>query len=236
MTDMDPISVPNGSRVRRRDGKIVKNSSSVYHLYKLSRRTLKRERIYYLSHYEDTPHFDPSLVEHWLQVRHYQSNWLLQRLVDSKFVSTEVAAKVQSNLESIEGWISSNRVASESLTFSSAASWVATLTLHHTVEPISKEFAFEGQDFVDRFDPCRLWEIFEDVPDSSKRDGVVVLPLKEVRKQSRLEENFHTLLRCVRNSDMPGIHAHELPEVMNGIASLQPPRRIVFTQFGKQYL
>jgi hypothetical protein len=231
-----PSIAPNGYRVRRRDGKIVKHSRPVYHIYKHARRALKRERVYYLSNYEDRPLFDPEYADEWVQVRHYQAAWLLKRLQDRDYVSEEVAEKVKGNLETIEAWIFSNRVASKGLNFSSAASWVATLVLHYMASNVSKEWAFESKDFVDRFHPSRLWDIFEDVPESTQRDGVVVLPLDEVQKQHRLEDNFHRLIDRVRNSGMPGICVEDLPEVMTGVASLQPPKRIVIGQFGKQYV
>lgn len=230
-----PPIVPNGYRARRRDGKIVKHSKLTYHAYKISRRALKRERLYYISSYEDQPHYDPDIAEHWVQVRHYQAAWLLKRLQDKHFVSSEIVEKVQENLETIESWIQSNRVASKGLKFGSAASWVATLVLHYMATSVSKEWAFESKDFVDRFSPSKLWAIFEDIPESTQRDAVVVTPWEVVRNQPFLEENFCMMMDRIRSSGMPSISAEELPEVLKGVASLQPPKRIVSTQWGKQY-
>lgn len=225
-------SIPAGHRIRKRDGKIVKHSNARYHLYKLSRRKLKKNRIYYYSTYEDRPHFDPALKFDWVQVRKYQTSWLLKRLTDREFISEEVSQKVNETIESVLVWILSNTETASSLNLGTSGSWVATLALHYMTLNVTKEWAFENQDFVHRFNPSRLWDIWEHHPPSEQRDGVFVVPLDDVRNQLKLGADFERLLHLARS----GTNDESIPELMDGLSQLNAPKKILYTQFGKEYV
>lgn len=232
--------VPHGHRIRRRDGKIVKHSTFRYHVYKLARRELKRNKTYYLSGFEDKPYFEPSSVDAWVQVRSYQARRLIERLSARQFINDETAAKVGEVIETVCSWIIANRREAERFPMGSAATWVVILVLHYLASEISSEWAFEDQDILDRFTPSKLWDMFETFENgtpSEKRDGVRVLPYDRVAALDGAANdsagvNFENMLHAVRNS---GGDAGHVPQLMPGVASLLPPQRIVFSQWGKQY-
>ena len=227
-----PAPIPADHRIRKRDGKIVKHSNARYHLYKHARRQLKNKRVYYYSTYEDRPHFDPALKLEWVQVRKYQTSWLLKRLTDREFISEEVSQKVDETIESVLTWVLSEPETASSLNLGTSGSWVATLALHYMTLNVTKEWAFENQDFVQRFNPSKLWDIWEDHPPSEQRDGVFVVPLDDVRSQVNLSANFERLLYLVRSKSNDG----NIPELMDGLSQLNAPKKIIYTQFGKEYV
>ena len=111
---------------------------------------------------------------------------------------------------------------------------MATLVLNYLASNLSTEWAFEDSDMRTRFSPQKLWDIFEDVPPSNTKEGVHVLPLSEVHKASGDGKDFEYLVECTRNSSAP--HGSEVPKLLEGVASLRPPKRIVYTLYGKTYL
>jgi hypothetical protein len=232
--------VPHGHRRRRRDGKIVKHSTLRYHVYKLARRELKRNKTYYLSGFEDKPYYELSTVDAWVQVRSYQARHLVERLSARHFINENTASKVGEVIQAVCSWIVSHPREAEQFPMASAATWVVILTLHCLASEISSEWAFESQDLVDRFTPSKLWDMFENAPPSEQLDGVRVLPYDGVLAMNCAPNdsagaNFESLLHAVRNCKDGGLDARPIPHLMPGVASLTPPRRIVFSQCGKQY-
>lgn len=233
--------VPHGHRRRRRDGKIVKHSTLRYHVYKLARRELKRNKTYYLSGFEDKPYFEPSTVDAWVQVRSYQARHLIERLSARHFINEKTATKVGEVIQAVCSWIISHPREAEQFPMGSAATWVVILTLHYLASEVSSEWAFESQDFVDRFTPSKLWEMFENNASPSEQlDGVRVLPYDGVVAMNCAANdsagvNFENMLDAVRNCKDGDVVSRTIPELMPDVASLTPPKRIVFSQWGKMY-
>jgi hypothetical protein len=239
---VEPLEpAPPGHRRRRRDGKIVKHSTLAYHVYKRARRDLKRNKTYYLSGFEDKPHYEPSMSLAWVNTRSYQASWLVKRLTAHSFINEETAENIEVVIQTVCTWIHAHPWDAANFSMGSAGTWVAILALHYLTDVISKEWAFESQDFVDRFTPEKLWIMFETAPSSERMDGVRVLPFERATAfdndpKGTPGANFERLLDRVRNDKRCLANANAVPVLIPNVASLTRPKRIVFSQWGKQYL
>ena len=229
-------SIPKGFRTRRRDGKIVKRSSLPYHEYKLARRQLKRNKTYYMSAFEDKPYFEPSTIDAWTSVRVYQSTWLVQRLSGNNFIDDATAAKVIDNVTTVCQWIRTHKTQAARFAMASAGVWVAVLSLNYLVFPISNEWAFETPEFVERFSPSKLWDLFESAPASQQRDGVHVMSYEYVTKQTSECGDFERLLEAIRYGSDDSLDVSKIPTLLPNLTLLKPPKRIVHSQWGVQHL
>lgn len=229
-------SIPKGFRTRRRDGKIVKRSSLPYHEYKLARRQLKRNKTFYVSTFEDKPFFEPSTIDAWTSVRVYQSTWLVQRLSGCNFIDDATAAKVIDNVTTVCQWICTHKTQAARFAMASAGAWVAVLCLNYLASPISREWAFETPELVERFSPSKLWDIFETTPASEQRDGVHVMPYEYVVKQTSECGDFERLLEAILYGSDDSLDVSKIPSLLPNITLLKPPKRIVHSQWGVQYL
>lgn len=119
--------VPGKTRRRRRDGQIVKRSSGAYHLYKRSKRVLRRSKVYYVGGVEDQCVFLPHLHGAWATVRIWHCRVLAEVLLAKKVTDETMHKAILFEMEAVVQWVYAHPSEAKKLNLGSAVQWVGML-------------------------------------------------------------------------------------------------------------
>lgn len=147
------------TRTRRRDGKSVPTSSLPYHTYKISKRALRRQRLFYLGTSEDHAIYTTTLGAYWSDVRHFQCKQLLGLLVRRGLIPTETASNIQTEIEAVLDYLYAHpHVLMNNHSNGSSTLWVGLLAQQHTALALGRGWSVQNREDVSSLAMNRFWE------------------------------------------------------------------------------
>ena len=145
-------ALPPGSRKRKRDAQVVKQSPFWYSCYKLSRHNLKKAGTYYVGSAEDRPtlRVRKNLLD-WVEVRQYQCRYFARQLRDYGLVNEEVAGGCMFEIEAVLEWVLQHPHLAEEMDMGNAWLWVAIMVQQLVSLVLKKPYVFNSDEVINRW-------------------------------------------------------------------------------------
>lgn len=141
------------TRPCKKTGAIVPKSSIGYHLFKISKKALRKQKLWSAQHLDDEPVFVPNHALDFVQVRHHVGATVADILLNSKVLDAEGHDMVRFEIESAHEALLQDPKAYASSRFGSVVSWVLLLTQQ------VKVLQNEGEWMVDTTEEVEEWSI-----------------------------------------------------------------------------
>lgn len=150
------------TRKRRRDGQVVPASSLPYHTYKISKRALRRQKLFYLGTSEDQAIFTTGLGAYWSDVRHFQCKVLTKLLVRRGMITDEIATNINVEIEAVLEYLWGNsHVLQNNHSNGSSTLWVGLLAQQHVALKLGRGWSVQKREDVAALSMNRFWEAMD---------------------------------------------------------------------------
>jgi hypothetical protein len=150
------------TRTRRRDGKVVPASSVPYHMYKISKRALRRQKLFYLGTSEDHAIFTAGLGAYWSDVRHFQCKTLIKLLHRRGVITGEIASNIAVEIEAVLEYLWANsHVLAKNHSNGSSTLWVGLLAQQHTALKLGRGWSVQKHEDVAALSMDRFWRAMD---------------------------------------------------------------------------
>jgi hypothetical protein len=160
--DLQTLQPGKRTRTRRRDGKVVPASSVPYHLYKISKRSLRRQKLFYLGTSEDHAIFTPRFGAYWSDVRHFQCKTLIKLLNRRGVITDEIATSIAVEIEAVLEYLWGNsHVLVNNHSNGSSTLWVGLLAQQHVALKLNKGWSVPDVADVPSLSMKRFWEAMD---------------------------------------------------------------------------
>lgn len=145
------------TRRRRHDGAIVPKSTISYHLFKISKKALRKRKLAPAQHRDDDPVFVPKHALDFVQMRHYVASTLVDFLLKSEVLDTEGCNMVRFEIESAHEALLQNAQAYANSRFGSVVQWVLLLAQQAKALQNSGDWLMDTPGDMEKWNLCRLF-------------------------------------------------------------------------------